>query len=77
MSTIAETDWTKELADIQASLKEDTHALEHSVAAIAARELSADPAAASTSAEAFSLTRIGQSLVTGTREWIEQARGVC
>ena len=72
MSTVAETDWNKECTDIQTILKEGTEQLEQcTVMGLPHRD---DPAEPSTSAphEAFSFAQIGQSLMTSTREWLEQ-----
>jgi hypothetical protein len=88
VSTIVETDWQKELADIQKGLKEDTQQLEHQVerglgwqrpaaaGAAGEDEQGGDGAAHSPSGArgglGFSLAALGQSFVTGTTELFEQ-----
>jgi hypothetical protein len=92
VNTIVETDWQKELADIQQGLKEDTQQIEETVerrlgwqradgastseGGSNAREASSGSPPGAHGGLGFSLAALGQSFVTGTTELFEQVR-VC
>jgi hypothetical protein len=92
VNTIVETDWQKELADIQQGLKEDTQQIEETVerrlgwqradgagtseGGSNARDASSGSPPGAHGGLGFSLAALGQSFVTGTTELFEQVRVV-
>lgn len=80
MNTIVETDWNKELQEIQEGIKEETQTLEHEVEKKLG--INKGPGAASTSRAAGGqqsdapgmITEFGRRLVHGTAEIFQQVR---